>query len=271
MSRGVYKRTEKHKAVTKTAMNRPDVKARHKASCNTPEWIAAHSGENNTSKKPEVRAKISINNAMKRPEVVAKLKVKVNTPEHIASISGDNNVMKRPEVKLKHKASHNTEEYKMKVTGENNGIHNPGVIEKLKITQKERCGKSVMFLPNHGEIVHFRSKQEAKYARMLDALDIEWYYEHQTFKLPDMIIGCRPDFYLPTQNIWIELKNQSKDAPLDDETQNKLTTFYRVYSSCNLILLYKEDTKKLEHDLVCCEPIDIQSFGVPLKSIVEGT
>lgn len=51
----------------------------------------------------------------------------------------------------------------------------------------------------------FRSRMEARYAVFFDALGIDWQYEPEGFTLSD---GTRylPDFYLPAQNQWAEVK-----------------------------------------------------------------
>lgn len=51
----------------------------------------------------------------------------------------------------------------------------------------------------------FRSRLEARYAVMFDALGFEWQYEPEGFDLGEM--GCYlPDFFLPKLNVWIEIK-----------------------------------------------------------------
>ncbi|KAG2388714.1 hypothetical protein C9374_000153 [Naegleria lovaniensis] len=51
----------------------------------------------------------------------------------------------------------------------------------------------------------FRSKLEAKWAKFFESCSIPFFYEPYTFKLRD---GSEytPDFYLPLQNFWIEIK-----------------------------------------------------------------
>lgn len=52
---------------------------------------------------------------------------------------------------------------------------------------------------------HFRSRLEARWAVLLDFLAIEWRYEDEGYEISP---GVRylPDFFLPRQNIFIEVK-----------------------------------------------------------------
>lgn len=58
----------------------------------------------------------------------------------------------------------------------------------------------------------FRSRLEARWAVFFDELGIEWQYEPQGFELPaplgssDPLIRYLPDFWLPEQHIWFEVK-----------------------------------------------------------------
>lgn len=53
----------------------------------------------------------------------------------------------------------------------------------------------------------FRSRLEARYAVLFDALGVRWEYEKDDHVLPN---GVRylPDFWLPEQDCWIEIKGQ---------------------------------------------------------------
>nr|CAG4718530.1 unnamed protein product [Naegleria fowleri] len=51
----------------------------------------------------------------------------------------------------------------------------------------------------------FRSKLEAKWAKFFESCSIPFFYEPYTFKLRDGT-EYTPDFYLPLQNFWIEIK-----------------------------------------------------------------
>jgi len=56
---------------------------------------------------------------------------------------------------------------------------------------------------------YFRSAWEANYARYLNLVKEKWQYEPRMFLYKDIIHGTRsyaPDFYLPKQDRWIEVK-----------------------------------------------------------------
>jgi hypothetical protein len=72
----------------------------------------------------------------------------------------------------------------------------------------------------------FRSKTEAKWAKLFDVLEIEYVFEPDTYVL-DIIndnnkrksIRYLPDFYLPSLDIYLEIKNNGKNRPNMDECQ----------------------------------------------------
>lgn len=53
----------------------------------------------------------------------------------------------------------------------------------------------------------FRSRIEARWAVFLDAIDLEWEYEPEGFKLENGI-WYLPDFYLPEKQLWLEIKGE---------------------------------------------------------------
>lgn len=57
----------------------------------------------------------------------------------------------------------------------------------------------------------FRSRLEARWAVVFDALGIRWQYEHEGYKLPS---GKRylPDFYLPDVDVLVEVKGKVEGA-----------------------------------------------------------
>lgn len=74
----------------------------------------------------------------------------------------------------------------------------------------------------------FRSRLEARWAVFFDTLGIRWEYEKEGYQLDDMLLPdditgemCKlkgswylPDFWLPEQNLWVEIKGQE---PTDEE------------------------------------------------------
>ncbi len=55
--------------------------------------------------------------------------------------------------------------------------------------------------------IKFRSRLEARWAVFYDSLGIEWEYEKEGYSLPSGYY--LPDFWLPKQQCWIEIKGQS--------------------------------------------------------------
>lgn len=51
----------------------------------------------------------------------------------------------------------------------------------------------------------FRSRLEARYAVLFDALGLDWEYETEGYELPDGT-WYLPDFYIPSKNSYIEIK-----------------------------------------------------------------
>lgn len=74
---------------------------------------------------------------------------------------------------------------------------------------------------------YFRSKWEANYARYLTQLEIEWKYEPKTFWFDGIKSGTvnyTPDFYIPAEDTWIEVKGQ-----WDSKSKTKLRRFKKYY------------------------------------------
>lgn len=61
----------------------------------------------------------------------------------------------------------------------------------------------------------FRSRQEARWAVLMDALGVDYQYELEGFYLGE---GTRylPDFWLPGQGVWLEVKGA---GPTEDEVE----------------------------------------------------
>jgi len=59
---------------------------------------------------------------------------------------------------------------------------------------------------------YFRSRLEARWAVFFDLLGVKWEYEKEGYDLDG--VWYLPDFWLPDQKIWIEIKGES---PTDDE------------------------------------------------------
>lgn len=94
--------------------------------------------------------------------------------------------------------------------------------------------------------IFFRSSWEANIARYLMKNKIDWEYEPKTFVFEDIKRGCvsyTPDFYLPTLDIWIEVKGW-----MDDKSRVKLERFGKYFpnESEKLWLLDSNEYKIIE-------------------------
>ena len=82
-----------------------------------------------------------------------------------------------------------------------------------KIGYHTNWGKTSRYsTPNQG-IVTMRSMWEVRVADYLTEMGKDWFYEYKTFKLTDTI-SYRPDFYIPEDALYIEVKGRLLDADL---------------------------------------------------------
>lgn len=65
----------------------------------------------------------------------------------------------------------------------------------------------------------FRSRLEARWAVLFDALEIRWEFEPQGFEIIDQWRWL-PDFFLPDLKIWVEVKGS--DSQVTDDYRNML-------------------------------------------------
>ena len=82
-----------------------------------------------------------------------------------------------------------------------------------------------------------RSSYELKFAKYLDKQGIKWQYEPKAFDLGTTTY--RPDFYLPTKNIYIEVKGY-----WTEEAKNKFELFKKIFSNIKIIVVDKETLQK---------------------------
>lgn len=96
----------------------------------------------------------------------------------------------------------------------------------------------------------FINQAEAVFARILDFYGIAWQYEPHTFALEwdsegEMVEAFTPDFYLPDQNLYIELTTLK--PKLSTHKNRKLRRIRELYPDIN-IKLYKR--RELHHLMV---------------------
>lgn len=79
---------------------------------------------------------------------------------------------------------------------------------------------------------HFRSRLEARWSTFFSSLNVPWHYEMEGFELG---VGVRylPDFWLPQQDCWVEIKGamptaeeERKAALLATATGKRVLIFY---------------------------------------------
>lgn len=88
----------------------------------------------------------------------------------------------------------------------------------------------------------FRSKTEANYARYLNLMKVKWEYEPREFDFAAVRRGCvsyKPDFYLPDEDRWIEVKGW-----FDKKSITKLNRFKKYYPKEYKKLTLVVQTKK---------------------------
>ena len=89
---------------------------------------------------------------------------------------------------------------------------------------------------------------EAEFARILDYYGIRWEYEPRTFPLEwdeegNIITAFTPDFYLPQQDLYIEL---TTIRPGQSNVKNrKLRLLQELYPEVNVKLFKRRDIRRL--------------------------
>jgi hypothetical protein len=86
---------------------------------------------------------------------------------------------------------------------------------------------------------YFYSRWEANYARILNLLNVEWTAQPKVFRLKKQ--NYTPDFYLPKEKTYIEIKNF-----LSDYSKKRDGEFRELYPNLKLIMILKDDYLKLQ-------------------------
>jgi hypothetical protein len=94
----------------------------------------------------------------------------------------------------------------------------------------------------------FAHPSEAEFARMLDFYKIRWQYEPMTFPLQwdaqgRVLESFTPDFYLPAQDLYIELTTQKQG--LVTKKNRKVRLLKQRYPEVNIKLFYRRDVERL--------------------------
>lgn len=96
--------------------------------------------------------------------------------------------------------------------------------------------------------IKFSHPSEAEFARILDFYQIAWEYEPRTFELHwdnqgNVIEAFSPDFYLPEQDLYIELTTM--EQRLITKKHRKLRRLHELYPDINIKLLNRSDFKQM--------------------------
>lgn len=190
------------------------------------------------------------------------LQGRVISEEHRKRLSeanfGENNPMKRPDVKEKHLMACRDPERCKKISDVmklNNPMYDvETVIKSLSHHTTNYNGGYVQ--SSDGTNVYLRSSYEIRVAELLNKYNIEWKYE-----LPIQLNRGHyfPDFYIPTYDIWIEVKGWDKP---DDIL--KMRECYELYPDMNIRMVYLEHIINAED-----EAFDMENFGIPLSEQIE--
>ena len=94
----------------------------------------------------------------------------------------------------------------------------------------------------------FAHPLEAAFARILDFYDIEWEYEPRTFALEwdaagNVIEAFTPDFYLPQQDLYIELTTLR--PKLANYKNRRIRRMKELYPEVNVKLYKRREMHKL--------------------------
>ena len=96
--------------------------------------------------------------------------------------------------------------------------------------------------------VTFVHPSEEQFARILDFYQVSWEYEPRTFPLKwdeagHVIEAFSPDFYLPDQDLYIELTTMAQR--LITKKHRKLRRLKELYPEINVKLINREDFKQM--------------------------
>ncbi|MDP2838048.1 MAG: hypothetical protein Q8O53_02105 [Candidatus Moranbacteria bacterium] len=93
--------------------------------------------------------------------------------------------------------------------------------------------------PDISPTLYFFSRWEANYARVLNFLGKKWIHQPRTFQLQSQ--KYTPDFYLPDEDAYIEIKNFFSEYSLNRDRQ-----FREIYPDLKLIVISKKEYSVLE-------------------------
>ena len=108
--------------------------------------------------------------------------------------------------------------------------------------------------------IEFQHPSEREFARLLDFYGIQWEYEPRTFPLEFNEDGSvrsafSPDFYLPEQDLYVELTTQS--PRLNNLKNRKIRKLKERHPDINIKLLNRRDIRSLAIKYDFPDPTDV--------------
>lgn len=126
---------------------------------------------------------------------------------------------------------HHTKESIQKISGKNNGMYG----------KPTPFPKGQYYIKKDGSKIWLRSSYEIAYAKYLDSKEIDWIYEPKRFILKTINRTYLPDFYLPKEDEYIEIKGY-----LDKTSFLLFDTFKKEYSNIKIIMIHgKKELRKI--------------------------
>lgn len=116
---------------------------------------------------------------------------------------------------------------------------------------KKKAYKNGLRFYSEKEDKMFRSNWEIEIAELLSSLNIPYEYENKRFYYKDHKESYLPDFYLPTYNVYLEVKGYL------DKRSLKRCNLFRKYqgATCGFLLYEKE-----ERELILNEPALLYTY-----------
>ncbi|RPI26549.1 MAG: hypothetical protein EHM70_18885 [Chloroflexota bacterium] len=123
---------------------------------------------------------------------------------------------------------------------------------------------------NNNNRPQFAHPSEEAFARILDYYGIEWQYEPRTFALEwdenhNVIEGFTPDFYLPQQDLYVELTMLRPE--LSTHKNRKLRRIRELYPEINIKLFKRREL----HSLMVKYGLDLESERLENSSPQDDT
>lgn len=102
---------------------------------------------------------------------------------------------------------------------------------------------------NQNQPAEFAHSAEEMFARIMDYYGIQWVYEPRTFDLEwdmegNVTLAFTPDFFLPDQNLYIELTTLRPQ--LSTKKNKKMRLMKELYPEINIKLMKRRDM----HDMM---------------------